>query len=97
MPGCNERSVAVAAGSRTNAANSRVEDEFAEVPQRILMDDVRVYKFTFHFADGSVKTFNEELAFWGSPVRAIQELTKSAGYYGNRGNIVKKVEMEEIE
>lgn len=61
------------------------------------MDDVRVYKFTFHFADGSIKTFDEELAFWGSPVRAIQELTKSAGYYSNLGNIVKKVEMEEIE
>lgn len=77
--------------------HSGVANEFAEVPQGVLMDRVRVYRFTFHFADGSVKVFDEELAFWGSPVRAIQELTRSAGYYCYSGNVIKKVEMEEIE
>ena len=52
------------------------------------IDDVRVWKLTFHFADGNSLTFEDEEAFWGTGANARAVAQYTAEMFTRKGRTV---------
>lgn len=61
------------------------------------MDEVRVYKFTFHFNDGTKRVFDGEQAFWGNMAGAGRMAHMMAEAYDAKFKKILKWEVEEID
>ena len=61
------------------------------------MDDVRVFKITLYFVDGSIRVFDEDAAFWGTHAQASRMAEMMREGYTMKLQKVWKWEIEEID
>jgi hypothetical protein len=61
------------------------------------MDDVRVYRVAFHFADGTAKIFDNDDAYWGTLQTLIKTMQIAIDAYNREYKRVIKWEVAEID